>query len=108
MHVFHCFVCFATLQSNKCVGELTLGGEDIMRTELHLKEVKNLVEMLFCLIVVERLYILDLIVNHGVQIFFNDELFPDLNNLLEEGFCFGNRVCAFFLKKFTHVVITAA
>ena len=79
-----------------------------MRTELHLKEVKNLVEMLFSLIIVERLYILDLIVNHRVKIFFYDELFPDLNNLLEEGLCFGNRVCTFFLEQFTHVIIATA
>ena len=61
-----------------------------MWTEFHLKEVEDLVEVLFGFIVIKGFDVLDLIVYSRVEVFFDDKLFPDLNNLLKECLCFGN------------------
>ena len=61
-----------------------------MWTEFHLKEVKDLVEMLFGFIIIKGLDVLDLIVNSRVEVFLDDKLFPDLNDFIEKCLCFAN------------------
>ena len=64
--------------------------------------------MLLCLIIVKWLNVLDLIVYHRVEVLFDDKLFPNLDDLLKEGFCFANGMCAFLLEKFAHIIVTTA
>ena len=61
-----------------------------MWTEFHLKEVEDLVEMLFGFIVIKGLDVLDLIVNSRVEVFLDDKLLPDLNDFIEKCLCFAN------------------
>ena len=90
MHVFHCLVGLSSLQCNKSISELTLSCEHIVWPKLHLKEIQDLVKVFLCFIVVNGLDVLYLVVNHRVQILFNDELFPNLYDFLEESLCFDN------------------
>ena len=61
-----------------------------MWTEFHLKEVKDLVEMLFSFIVIKRFDVLDLIVYSRVEIFLDDKLLPNLYDFMEKGLCFAD------------------
>ena len=61
-----------------------------MWTEFHLKEVEDLVEMLFGFIIIKGLDVLDLIVNSRVEVFLDDKLLPDLNDFIEKCLCFAN------------------
>ena len=61
-----------------------------MWTEFHLKEVEDLVEMLFGFIVIKGLDVLDLIVYSRVKVFLDDELLPDLNDFIEKCLSFAN------------------
>ena len=61
-----------------------------MWTEFHLKEVEDLVEVLFCFIVIKGFDVLDLIVYSRVEVFLDDKLLPDLNDFIEKCLCFAN------------------
>ena len=61
-----------------------------MWTEFHLKEVEDLVEVLFGFIVIEGFDVLDLIVYSRVEVFLDDKLLPDLNDFIEKCLCFAN------------------
>ena len=61
-----------------------------MWTEFHLKEVKDLVEMLFGFIIIKGFDVLDLIVYSRVKVFLDDKLLPDLNDFIEKCLCFAN------------------
>ena len=61
-----------------------------MWTEFHLKEVEDLVEMLFGFIVIKGLDVLDLIVYSRVKVFLDDKLLPDLNDFIEKCLSFAN------------------
>ena len=61
-----------------------------MWTEFHLKEVEDLVEMLFGFIVIKGLDVLDLIVYSRVKVFLDDKLLPDLNDFMEKCLSFAN------------------
>ena len=61
-----------------------------MWTEFHLKEVEDLVEMLFGFIVIKGLDVLDLIVYSRIKVFLDYKLLPDLNDFIEKCLCFAN------------------
>ena len=61
-----------------------------MWTEFHLKEVEDLVEVLFGFIIIKGLDVLDLIINSRVEVFLDDKLLPDLNDFIEKCLCFAN------------------
>ena len=61
-----------------------------MWTKLHLKEVKNLIEVLFSFIIIKRFDVLDLIVYSRVEIFLDDKLLPNLYDFMEKCLCFAD------------------
>ena len=61
-----------------------------MWTEFHLKEVEDLVEVLFGFIVIKGFDVLDLIVYSRVEVFLDDKLLPNFNDFIEKCLCFAN------------------
>ena len=94
-----------SLQHDKTKSELALSSDDILRSKLNLKEDQYILEMLMCLLIVDvKLRVL--VVFDVFEVFLNDEILPDLDDLLIESLCL--LYLPLFLEELTHIVVAAA
>ena len=66
MHVIHCFVGLATLQSHQGVSELAFSSQSVVWAKFHIEKDEDFFEVLLCFVVVDWLNVLDLVVYHWV------------------------------------------
>jgi len=96
----------ADLEGDEAVGELALSGDAVVLSELHLEENQHVAQMLVGLLVVNVVDLHAGVFVHLVEVVFENEFTPDLNDLAKE--CLSLLKLVFFLEQFAHVEIAGA